>query len=113
MTAFFDYILPMILHRMGILKYRADLEAKILSRTLIGAGTRQEEEIRAATGAATDRLRHALTAYEGYRDVNILGIDAILWIQCGEVPIPPFLLMPPEVYVRGEEPHHRTITTNY
>src|SRR5262249_1688302 len=29
MTAFFDYILPMIEHRMGILKYRADLEQRI------------------------------------------------------------------------------------
>ncbi len=114
MTVYADYILPMVMYRMGVLQYSKDLETHIRNGDIVPAGSREENEIRAATLIAAQQLLQALNATERYKTqpLSILALDAALWLQGGEVRFPGSE-MPAAVFVNGEIPHHKTVTTYY
>ena len=114
MTVYADYILPMVLERLGILNYHPQLKAQINQTIPIVANSRQEVEIRATTLLASERLRRALNKTPKYRKnlVSILALDAALWLQGGEIEFPGSK-MSSEIFVREPSPHHITMTSNY
>ena len=114
MTIYADYILPMVLRRMGILDYSRALGQRIDGERLVPAGTPGENEIRAATILAADRLLHAINQTERFKNApsNILALDAALWLQGGEIEFPGSR-MPEDWFVNPTRPHHRTVTTDY
>lgn len=95
-----DYMLPMVLRHHGVLVYRADLAAKVDSRTVIDAGDPQEVAIRWATVSAASTLRHRLNGLGNPVDTPTL--DYHLWSSA---------VLGPEAGTMGE--HHRTITMRY
>lgn len=112
MTIYADYILPMVLHQMGVLNYNTGLLALVRNRKHIPSGSADELEIRAATILACDALLRELRSYPGYENVSILALDTALWLQGGEIPnLHASLVFPPGVYVRERLPHHRTENT--
>lgn len=98
LTAFADYKVPQVMRRLGLLRYRADLAARIARRELIPAGSDEEIEIRAATVWGVEILRRELAQLG--RDLPAGDIDWLLW-QAGQS-------LPP-----GTEPYHRTLTGFY
>ncbi len=98
LTAFADYKVPQVLRQLGILRYGEELAARIRSRTLIAAGSREEIEIRAATIWACELIRQRLADHGA--DFLASEIDWLLWNR-GQS-------LPPSV-----EPYHRTVTIFY
>ncbi len=98
LTAFADYKVPQILHRLGILSYKPQLE-KILKRyTLIPAGSEEEIAIRAGTIWAVEILRRTIAETEP--SISAVQIDHRLWNE-SQIPVP------------NDIPYHRTITMFY
>jgi hypothetical protein len=98
LTAFADYKVPQVMRRLGLLRYRDDLAARIARRELIPAGSDEEIEIRAATIWGVEFLRRELASLG--RELPAGDIDWLLW-QAGQS-------LPP-----GTEPYHRTLTVFY
>lgn len=98
MAAFADYIVPVALRVMGILRYAPALEKAIQSGTLIPRDSREEIEIRAHTLHATALLREEVNKLRPRgRQVIIPQIDARLWTH----------------YHTTHWPHHLTRTIMY
>jgi hypothetical protein len=77
LTAFADYKLPQILRAWKILEYTPSLAKRVDAQIELGAGSREEVEIRAAMLWAVEILRDAL-ARRG-RALMSLQVDWILW----------------------------------
>jgi hypothetical protein len=77
LTLFADNLVPHVLRRDGVLKYRQDLAARIEAGEPIPAGSAEEVELRACAVHAVEllvaeirRLGHGVTA---------MGVDQLLW----------------------------------
>jgi hypothetical protein len=98
LTAFADYKLPQFLRHEGVLRYAAELAARVDSYTLIPSGSDAEIEIRAATVWGVELLRRALLARGVVRQAS--EIDYRLWAES-------------QVALPDERPYHRTLTIFY
>ena len=96
MTAFADYVVPMALELMGILRYHPDLAASISRGEEIRRDSVAEVEIRAHTVYATALLTEA---------INELRADPLI------IPQVDFRLW--SVYHAADRPHHLTRTVMY
>jgi hypothetical protein len=98
LTIFADNLVPHVLRRDGILRYDADLAARIDAGSLIPAGSEEEVEIRACAIHAVeligDTLRGAGAA------ITSMGLDYLLWNR-GQLP------------EYKAHPRHRTRTVYY
>lgn len=98
MSAFADYIVPVGLRVMGILKYSPALEAAIEARQEIPAGSAWEVEIRSHSLHACDLLRVELNRRRpSDRQLITPQVDARLWTH----------------FHTTHWPHHLTRTTMY
>jgi hypothetical protein len=98
MTAFADYIVPVALRLMGILRYDEGLERRIAAGEEIVRDSDEEIEIRAHTLYATALLTDAVNRRRAADDqVVIPRIDYRLW----------------KTYHATHWPHHLTRTTMY
>lgn len=98
LTAFADYILPVALEVMGILRYEPELERTIGEGGLIPAGSREEVEIRAHTVYAVQLLTEEVNRLRPpERRVIVPQIDYRLWSH----------------YHETFRPHHLTRTVMY
>jgi hypothetical protein len=80
MTAFADYIVPVALEAMGILRYSPALKKKIEDGVMIPRDSTQEVEIRAHTLYATALLSQEVNKRRpADRQIIIPQIDARLW----------------------------------
>jgi hypothetical protein len=80
MTAFADYIVPVALEAMGILRYSPPLKKKIEDGIMIPRDSTQEVEIRAHTLYATALLTQEVNKRRpADRQIIIPQIDARLW----------------------------------
>jgi hypothetical protein len=80
LTAFADYIVPVALRVMGILKYSPQLERAIRTGTLLARDSVEEIEIRAHTIHAVDLLTREVNRRRPHdRPVIAAQIDARLW----------------------------------
>lgn len=95
-----DYILPMVLRHLGILRYRPDLAEAVDTRRLIPHRSDRENAIRWATMYAAERLRRELE--ERGNPVTSPDLDFHLWSRG---------VLGPEAGRMGE--HHRTVTLAY
>jgi hypothetical protein len=77
LTAFADYKVPQVLHQLGVIRYRSDLEEKLRRMETIEFGTQEEIEIRAATIVAVEQIAHE-TAKVGL-SLPDYAIDWHLW----------------------------------
>ena len=98
LTMFADYRVPQILRDMGVLKYSAELGARIDAREEIPFGSESETNLRAATVVAVDFIARAINK----RGVHILPVevDWLLW-NAGETNL------------ASLAPQHRTLTLYY
>lgn len=98
MTAFADYIVPVALRLMGILKYSPDLERRINAGVAIARDSPEEVEIRAHTLYATALLTDAVNELRSAgRQLVIPQVDYRLW----------------KAYHATTWPHHLTETIMY
>jgi hypothetical protein len=106
---FADYRVPVVLREAGVLRYAPALARAVDARQELGAGGRQEVEVRAATIVAVERLRGALQrrlAVEEGRGgaaaaaLSSVKLDWWLWEQG-------------ERDRQLHRPHHRTLTAYY
>lgn len=98
MTAFADYIVPVALRVMGILRYAPALERAIATGQLIPRDSPEEIEIRAHTLYATALLREEVNKLRPPdKQVIIPQVDARLWTH----------------YHTTHWPHHLTRTIMY
>ena len=77
LTAFADYKLPQVLRQLGIIRYEAELAARINRLEHIPPGSLEEVEIRAATIWAVEVLRQELMRRG--RKVTSAQLDNWLW----------------------------------
>jgi hypothetical protein len=98
LTAFADYKLPQLLRRYGILRYSAELAAKVDQMVPIESGTEEEIEIRSATIWGVEWLRRDL----GTRGMvyPASAIDYRLWADS-------------QTITPDTRPYHRTRTIFY
>jgi Potential Queuosine, Q, salvage protein family len=98
LTAFADYKLPQLLRRYGILRYSAELAAKVDQMLPIESGGEEEIEIRSATIWGVEWLRR------GLRTLGMIypacAIDYRLWADSQTITPDP-------------RPYHRTRTIYY
>lgn len=94
LTACADYILPMVLRRLGILEYSPGLAERVDRREELAAGSVEEIEIRADTILAVQELSELI-------GLTAMQINDYLWLAKGDVP--------PEL----RHDYHRIRTTNY
>lgn len=100
LTAFADYKVPQVLHSKkyhGVLEYAPELEEKIKNKIELGAGSKEEVEIRACTVQTVENIVEEIARFSGQR-VYPVTIDWILW------------------YLSHQEfdtPHHRTRGIDY
>jgi hypothetical protein len=98
MTAFADYIVPVVLRLLGITSYSPELENAINTYQLIARDSRREIEIRAHCLYATALLPEEVNKFRGPKEqVIIPQIDARLWTH----------------YHTTSWPHHLTQTIMY
>lgn len=98
LTAFADYVLPLALEAMGILRYEPELERRVAAGEPIPAGSEEEVEIRAHTIHATDLLAAEINRLRpDDRQVIVAQVDYRLWSH----------------YHESFRPHHLTRTTMY
>ncbi|MBV9602154.1 MAG: hypothetical protein JOZ87_35595 [Chloroflexi bacterium] len=94
LTIFADNLVPHVLRVDGLLEYDADLLARINRETLIAAGSREEQEIRACALHAVEQLRAHLDG------ITSMQLDYVLWNR-GQEP------------AYKAQPRHRTRTVFY
>lgn len=98
LTAFADYIVPVGLRVLGILRYSEPLEQAINGARLIEAGSRWEVELRAHTIYATALLTDEVNALRPPElQVIVPQIDARFWVP----------------FHKTHHPHHLTRTIYY
>ncbi len=98
LTAFADYIVPVALRLMGILRYTPSLEEKINHRQLIPRHSPEEVELRAHSLYATSLLRQEINRRRPPdRQIITPQVDSRLWTH----------------YHTTFWPHHLTVTTAY
>lgn len=97
LTAFADYKIPQILHHFGVLEYAPKLEEKIKNKIELGAGSKEEVEIRACTVQAVENIVEEVARFSGLRMYPIT-IDRILWCWSHQ---------------KFDIPHHRTKGQDY
>lgn len=98
LTAFADYKVPQVLHKLGVLRYSDALEGTLRRGEEIPAGDPREVELRVATIAGTEALRREVEAHG--RKLTAIELDWILWEQ--------------GLSTTGDDlPYHLTRTTNY
>ncbi|MCX7822803.1 MAG: queuosine salvage family protein [Syntrophobacterales bacterium] len=80
LTAFADYKLPQVLRALGIIEYSKNLSEIVDNRVMIGAGSEEEVEIRAATVQAVELLRRELDILtEKAKPTIAARVDQFLW----------------------------------
>jgi hypothetical protein len=99
LTIFADNLVPHVLRIDGILRYDADLAARIDREELIASGSEEEIELRACAVHSVERMVQHLRS--GGRTVNAMGIDYLLWNR-GQEPA-----------YKQARPRHRTRTVFY
>lgn len=99
LTMFADYRVPQILEHVGVLQYSTKLQTALDNREVIPFGHAWENEIRAATVIAVEKIRDALQTKKGVSLLPI-EIDWLLW-NLGENM---------KDTIRA---HHRTLTIYY
>jgi hypothetical protein len=77
MTIFADNLVPHVLRRRGVLRYDAELLARIDRQALIDAGSPEEVEIRAAAVHAVERMADVLDA--AGKGTPARRLDFLLW----------------------------------
>jgi len=97
LTALADYKLPQILNYWGILEYDAELADKIRQKRCLGAGCREEVEIRSTAIWAIEYLKEELAKLGIER--TSLEIDWLVWNESKRIKMP--------------AAHHRTRTIYY
>jgi len=98
LTIFADNLVPHVLRREGVLVYAPDLAARIDAGELLGAGSPEEVEIRAAAVHAVESAVRSLRK-AGVK-VTARQLDTALWTR-GQLP------------EMKAHPRHRTRTKNY
>ncbi|MGH2494347.1 MAG: queuosine 5'-phosphate N-glycosylase/hydrolase, partial [Ktedonobacteraceae bacterium] len=98
LTIFADYKLPQLLRHAGVLEYHPTLAEHIDRLELLGPGSEEEVQIRAATVWACELLRQSMNA-AGYEPATAADIDQQLWLLSQSI-----------VDMR---PYHRTYTMYY
>jgi hypothetical protein len=98
LTAFADYKLPQLLRRYGILRYSAELAAKVDRMLPIESGGEEEIEIRSATIWSVEWLRQGLAALGMIYPTSV--IDYRLWADS-------------QTFTPDTRPYHRTRTIYY
>ncbi|KAK9670276.1 hypothetical protein RND81_13G190900 [Saponaria officinalis] len=96
-TIFADYIVPAVLHHLGVLNYSSSLDNIVESNKEIGSGTEEEVELRACSIHAVEKMRDLFRLKSG-KQVMSLELDLWLWsygIQLASLP------------------HHRTLSIYY
>ncbi len=83
LTIFADNLVPHVLRIEGVLRFDADLVARIEREELLDAGSREEVEIRACAVHAVERLVEELRARG--RAVTARDLDLYLWTR-GQAP---------------------------
>ncbi|HEX2851105.1 MAG TPA: queuosine salvage family protein [Acidimicrobiales bacterium] len=83
LTIFADNLVPHVLRVEGVLRYRAELVARIDAGELIPAGSEEEVEMRACAVESVERMVALLRA-EGHA-VTAVGLDYVLW-SSGQAP---------------------------
>lgn len=78
LTIFADYKLPQVLRHYGALLYSPELAERVDEQILLGAGSEEEVEIRAATIWASELLRREI-AQLTEQAVTAAEIDQLLW----------------------------------
>lgn len=98
LTAFADYILPVALEAMGILRYEDDLARRVAAHQLLPAGSPEEVEVRAHTVYATALLTEEVNRRRPPElQVIVPQVDYRLWSHFHET----------------FRPHHLTRTIMY
>ncbi|MDC1070786.1 queuosine salvage family protein [Acidimicrobiia bacterium] len=98
MSAFADYIVPVALEVMKIVKYGDELESKIMNGILLAKNSLEEIEIRATSLYVTAKLTEEINKRRPVeKSIIIPQLDYRLWKQ----------------YHSTHRPHHLTITTMY
>ena len=95
-----DYMLPMVLRHLGVLRYQPDLARAVDHQALIPPGSTWEIAIRWATVYSGEQLTRALI--QAGNPVTPPALDYFLWHQA---------VLGPEAGTMGE--HHRTVTMKY
>ncbi len=98
LTACADYKLPMVLRRLGILKYTKELAQKVDNKVNIPEGSEEEVEIRAATIWANELIKQQLK--KKIKNIDSIHINDHLWLL-GQNKLP------------ADKPYHLTRTTAY
>ncbi|CAK9144041.1 unnamed protein product [Ilex paraguariensis] len=96
-TIFADYIVPAVLHQLGVLRYSSALATIIETNSEIVSGSEEEVELRACSVYAVEKMRELISKKSG-KQVLSVELDLWLWsfgIQC------PYLQ------------HHRTLSIYY
>ncbi len=97
LTVYADYMLPVALRSLGVMKLTHHLAEKINARQWLEAGSREETEIRVVTVAACDILIEKVR--QNGASLDALRLDFWLWKKGFEN--------------ESQIPHHRTLTTDY
>ncbi len=100
-----DYNVPVPLRAENILSYSPDLARRVDSRKFIARGSREEVEIRAASGYVQGEFKRGINEIRherGLRPISIAPLDAHL-----------FLLGRKLAKSGDAKPHHLTTTTAY
>ncbi|CAH9118899.1 unnamed protein product [Cuscuta epithymum] len=76
-TIFADYIVPAVLHKLGVLKYSSALAEIIETNCEIGSGSEEEVELRACSVYAVEKLRELISKKSG---LEVLSVELDLWL---------------------------------
>jgi hypothetical protein len=76
---FADYRVPQILHHLRILTYPPSLKHKLRTGTHLGAGSREEMSLRAASIIAVERIRSEMMSCGSDWEASCVLIDFYLW----------------------------------
>ncbi|KIK44302.1 hypothetical protein CY34DRAFT_641077 [Suillus luteus UH-Slu-Lm8-n1] len=79
LTMFADYRVPQILHHLRILTYPSSLKHKLRTGTHLGAGSREEMSLRAASIVAVERIRSEMINCGSDWEASCVLIDFYLW----------------------------------
>ncbi|KAG1825004.1 hypothetical protein EV424DRAFT_1320710 [Suillus variegatus] len=79
LTMFADYRVPQILHHLRILAYPPSLKHKLCTGKPLGAGSREEMSLRAASIIAVERIRSEMIRCGSDWEASCVLIDFYLW----------------------------------
>jgi hypothetical protein len=96
-TIYADYMLPVTLRHLGVLRYSNHLSSLVDHRRVMESGCPEESEIRIGTVAAGEMILRE--ARDLGAEIDALKLDFWLWRK--------------GFSLEGEQPHHRVVTTNY